>query len=183
MKDFNFLPKGYREDLRKRKSSRVIKKVVIPYSVVMVLMIVAPIGINFKLKRDKKTIQSEVSNEAYYRDKNDQYNILKSIYKQREEQVKNLENYGIDPTNVIEDLQEVMPDNVYIQYLNMNEIQKGTFTISMRCVAKTREDAATFVEVLRKDERYYYATLTSFDESKENGTVEFNFSCTYSEKV
>lgn len=182
MKDFNFLPKNYRENLKKRRADAVLKKIIIPYSLVMALMIFVPIGINVKLKYDKKNIQKEVSNEAYYKQKSDQYKILQNIYLQREEQVKKLENYGIDPTNVIEDLQKVMPDNMYIEYLNMSEMQKGTFVLSMRCVAKTKEDAATFLEVLRKNPQYYNANVTSFEEIEGKGTVEFNFGCTYSEK-
>ena len=183
MKDFNFLPKGYRNDVRRRKSNIIVKKIIIPYCVIVGLMIVVPVGINIKLRYDKKNIQKEVSNEAYYRNKSDKFKILQSIYKQREEQVANLKDYGIDPTNVIEDLQKVMPDNMYIEYLNMQKVKQGVFTISMRCVAKTKEDAATFLEVLRKNDKYYYATLTAFEESEGKDTIDFNFSCTYSENV
>lgn len=183
MKDFNFLPRGYREDLRKRKTDVWIQKIIIPYSVVVALMVLVPIGINLKLNYDKGKIQSEVSNETYYRNKSDQYKILQNIYRQREEQATNLMDYGIDPTNVIDDLQKVMPDNVYIEYLNIRKLSKGVFNIQMRCVAKTKEDAATFLEVLRKDSKYYEAGLTSFDEVQGRDTVEFTFSCTYKEEA
>ena len=183
MKDFNFLPEGYRDELRKRKSSVVLKKVIIPYSVVMALMVVVPVGINMKLKRDKRNIEREISNEEYYRQKSDQYKILQNIYLQREQQAKALESYGIDPSNVIDDLQRVMPDNMYIEYLNVNESEKGVFLIDMRCIAKTKEDAATFLEILRKNNKYYFASVSSIEENLEKGTIEFNFGCTYSENV
>lgn len=183
MKDFNFLPKGYKEEKRKKKSDVWIKKIIIPYSVVISLIILVPIGINIKLNYDKKKIQREVSDETYYRNKNEQYKILQNIYKQREAQAQSLLDYGIDPTNVIDDLQTVMPDNMYIEYLNMNKLSKGLYNLQMRCVAKTKEDAATFLEVLRKDKRYYGAGLTSFDEVQGRDTIEFTFSCTYKEEA
>ena len=183
MKDFNFLPKGYKENLRQRKSKVWIKRIVIPYSVVLALMLLIPMGINIKLSYQKKQIQSEVSNETYYRNKSNQYKILQNIYKQREAQAESLKNYGMDPTNVMDDLQEVMPDNMYIEYLRMNKLSKGLYSLQMRCVAKTKEDAATFLEVLRKDSRYYGAVLNSFDEALGRDTIEFTFSCTYKEEV
>lgn len=182
MKDFNFLPKGYNENIRRKKSKVWTKKIIIPYTVVISLMIIVPIGINIKLKYDKNKVQSEVSNESYFKNKSEQYKILQNIYKQREEQVQNLSDYGIDPTDVLEDLQKVMPDKMYIEYLNMTKMGKGIFDLRMKCVAKTNEDAATFLEVLRKDLKYHDAKLTAFEEVLSRGTVEFTFSCIYEAK-
>ena len=179
MKDFNFLPKGYNENIRRKKSNVWTKKIIVPYTVVVSLMMIVPVGINIKLKYDKNKVQSEVSNENYYKNKSDQYRILQNIYKQREDQVLNLADYGIDPTNVLEDLQKVMPDKMYIEYLNMTKVRKDVFDLRMKCVAKTNEDAATFLEVLRKDTKYHDAHLTAFDEVASRGTVEFTFSCVY----
>ncbi len=182
MKDFNFLPKGYNENLRKRKAKVWTKNIVVPYTVVVSLMLIVPLGINIKLKYDKKKVQSELSKEVYYKSQSDQYRVLQNIYKQREEQVANLSDYGIDPTDVLEDLQKVMPDNMYIEYLNMSKISKGVFELRMKCIAKTKEDAATFLEVLRKDVKYHDGVVTSFDEILEKDTMEFTFSCIYETK-
>ncbi|MBP5427642.1 MAG: hypothetical protein J6Y29_07160 [Clostridiales bacterium] len=178
MKDFNFLPKGYVEELRLKNSDKWLKKIVIPYAVVMTLMVSVPMIINIKLSMDKKKVQSEVSNENYYKKKSEQYKILQKIYQQREEQANMLDNYGIDPTDVVKDLQEVMPDNMYIEYLRFNKAKGNVWNLSMKCVAKTQEDAATFLEVLRKDKRYYKGLVLSFNKGV-NDTTEFNFSCTY----
>lgn len=182
MKDFNFLPKGYSENLRRRKSRVWTKKIIVPYIVVVSLMIIVPIGINMKLKYDKTKAQNEVRDETYYKSKSEQYRMLQSIYKQREEQYANLSGYGIDPTNILEDLQNVMPDNMYIEYLNMSKLANNVFELRMKCIAKTKEDAATFLEVLRKDVQYHDAHLTAIDENAKRDTIEFTFSCLYETK-
>lgn len=179
MKDFNFLPRGYIEDLRLKRSNKWIKRITIPYVVGMVIMVVVPVAMNVHLSMSKKKVQSNVTNNDYYKKKNDQYKILQRIYQQREEQAKMLDNYGIDPTNVVKDLQGVMPDNMYIGYLRMNKMGDNVWNISMNCIAKTQADAATFLETLRKDKRYYNGSVSSFNIDKNNDRTEFSFSCTY----
>lgn len=178
MKDFNFLPKGYVEDLRLKRSNKWLKRITIPYVVGMVIMVSVPIAMNVRLSINKKKVQSNVANNDYYKKKSDQYKILQRIYQQRDEQAKMLDNYGIDPTNVVKDLQGVMPDNMYIRYLRMNKAGENVWSISMSCVANTQADAATFLEVLRKDKRYYKANVSGFNIGNDD-TTEFSFSCTY----
>lgn len=178
MKDFNFLPKVYVEELRLKKSNKWLKYIMIPYAVVMSIMIIVPIGMNVRLSIHKNKIQSSVSNESYYKKKSDQYKILQKIYNQRDEQAKMLDNYGINPTDVVKDLQGVMPDNMYIKFLRMNKAGENVWNISMSCVANTQEDAATFLEVLRKDKRYYKGKVSSFSIDPDD-TTQFSFSCTY----
>lgn len=178
MKDFNFLPKGYVEDLRLKKSDKWLKRITIPYVVGLVIMVTVPIAMNISLSINKKKVQSSVTNDNYYKKKNDQYKILQRIFNQRDEQAKMLDNYGIDPTDVVRDLQGVMPDNMYIKYLRMSKAGNNIWNLSMSCVANTQEDAATFLEVLRKDKRYYKGKVSSFSIDKDD-TTQFSFSCTY----
>ena len=178
MKDFNFLPKGYIQNSRLKRSKKWIKKIIIPYLVGISIMMLVPIGMNIHLSMSKKRAQNNVTTDDYYKKKNDRYRILQKIYQQRDEQAQMLDNYGIDPTHVVKDLQGVMPDNMYIKYLRMSRVGTDIWNISMSCVAATQEDAATFLEVLRKDKRYYKGQVSNFTIDK-NDTTQFSFSCTY----
>ena len=119
--------------------------------VVVILAVVAlvPIFMIRDLKYRLINIDLRTKEITGYLDVEAEFNTLRNLYLQRENEAIRLLGSDLDVLNIIEKLESYLPDKIFIQSMSVSKVQSGQTEVSIRGIANSEEEIAAF---------YYYVS-------------------------
>lgn len=175
MKDLNLVPKSYILKRKKRKTMvfySFFSLVIVAAIAVIVLMPVLKIQ---SLKSRVVFLELNAKEISKYTSIEREFNVLKNMYLQRENEAKRLSYSGIDLLTIIEKLESYLPERIFIQSIVANNQSE----ITIRGIAAAEEEIATFSEYISKDEYFSSIKIKSLNskhttnDGKENNKENY----------
>lgn len=151
MKDLNLVPKSYFHKRKKRK--KIVFYSIFSVVVVVILAVVAliPIFMIQDLKSRLINIDLRTKEIGAYLDVEAEFNTLKDLYLQRENEATRLLGSDLDVLKIIEKLESYLPDKIFIQSMNVSKVQSGQAEVSIRGIANSEEEIAAFYNYVSSD--------------------------------
>jgi len=157
LKDLNLVPKSY--ILKKKK-----RKAMVFYSIFSVAIVAAVIVIVlmpvFKIQSLKSRMAFLDLNEkevSKYISVEREFNVLKNMYLQRENEAKRLLVSGIDLLEIIEKLEGHLPERIFLKSLVAQKGGNNQIEITIRGIADSEEEIATFSRYISEDD--YFSSI------------------------
>lgn len=154
MKDLNLVPKSY---LKKRKKQ---KKIVVYFFFIVVIAMVMTVVVSMPFLRLKN-----LKNELTIYEKNmvelmgyikieEEFNVVKGMYTQRENEASKLLNSDVDVVEVIKRLEACLPEKMFVQHMGITRGQGGMLEMTIRASAGSEDEIATFYDYVSNDELF-----------------------------
>ena len=169
MKDLNLVPKSYFHKRKKRR--KIVFCSIFSVIVVGILLVITLIPI-FKL-RDLKSRLTDMDLRSKeirgYLDTEAEFNTLKSLYLQRENEATRLLGSNLDVLKIIEKLEGYLPDKIFIQSMSVNKVQTGQAEVSIRGIANSEEEIAAFYSYVSNDEFFSGINISTVNNMQTTG--------------
>lgn len=184
MKDLNFIPSEHLEKKEKKKYLSHILRIILVIILGMVIFSSIPFIINVNLRAQKATFEKQASETSEYAMKEKQIEIIRKLYKEREDTSNKISTAGVDILKVYKIFEETLPQNVFLKSLNVKNEKSDTVLLNVNGMAKTDEDIAAFINILRKKNYVSYINLPGLSsltttKNQENGNgCEFSIDIT-----
>ena len=151
LKDLNLVPKSYFQKRRKRK--KIVFYSIFCMVAVAILSVVAllPVLKIRDLKNRLMVIEMRNKEIRGYLDTEAEFNTIKSLYLQRENEAIRLLASDLDVLKIIEKLESYLPDKVFIQNMSIGKVQSGQAEVSIRGIAYSEEEIAAFYNYIYSD--------------------------------
>jgi|GEM_PF-2522723 len=171
LKDLNLVPKSYFQKRRKRK--RIAFYSVFSVVIIVAISVVAliPVLKIRDLKSRANSFDLRAKEVSGYLEIESEFNTLKSLYLQRENEAKSLLGSDFDVLNTIEKLESYLPEKMFIQSINFSNGQNGQAEISLQGIAGSEKEIATFYEYVSSDEIFSYIIIHTVN-NLQNGSQE-----------
>ncbi len=128
------------------------------FSVVIVAAIIVIVAIPVlkiqSLKSRLAFLDLSEKEASKYIETENEFNVVRNMYLQRENEAKRLSKSGVDMLKIIEKLESYLPDRIFIQSMVANKAGDGQVEITIRGIAESEEEIATFSDYISKDEYF-----------------------------
>lgn len=164
LKDLNLVPKSYFQ--KKKKKKKIVFYSIFSMVIVATVVVVALIPI-LKIRDLKSRVTSmalRAKEISGYLETEAEFSTLKSLYLQRENEATRLLGDDLDVLRTIEKLESYLADKIFIQSLSISKGKGGQAEISIRGIASSEEEIATFYDYVHKDEFFgdiFISTVSS----------------------
>lgn len=169
LKDLNLVPKSYFHKRKKRK--KIVFYSIFSVVVVVILAVVAlvPIFMIRDLKSRLAFIELRNREISGYLDVEAEFNIVKSLYLQRQNEAIRLLGSDLDVLKIIEKLESYLPDKIFIQSMNVSKVQSGQAEVTIRGIANSEEEIAAFYRHVSRDGFFSGITIGAINNMQTAG--------------
>jgi Tfp pilus assembly protein PilN len=169
LKDLNLVPKSYFNKRRKRR--KIVFYSIFSVIVIVILVVITLIPLLKVRDLKSKLADLELKSKEIrgYLDVEEEFNTLKSLYLQRENEAVRLLGSNLDVLNIIEKLESYLPDKIFIQNMNVNKVQSGRAEISIRGIAKSEEEIAAFYNYVSNDKFFSSMYISAINNMQTSG--------------
>ncbi len=139
--------------------------------VVVILAVVAlvPIFMIRDLKNRLINIDLRTKEITGYLDVEAEFNTLKNLYLQRENEAIRLLGSDLDVLKIIEKLESYLPDKLFIQSMSVSKVQSGQAELSIRGIANSEEEIAAFYNYVSNDGFFSGITIGAVNKMQTAG--------------
>lgn len=182
MKDLNLVPKSYFQKRRQRKKIIFYCLFSAVIAVAIAVIMLMPVLKIQNLRSRLASLDLRAKETSMYIETENEFNAVKSIYLQRENEAKRLAKSGLDMLTIIEKLESYLPDRIFIQNISVGKGKSDQVDISIRGIAGSEEEIATFYDYVSKDGYFNSIRIGAVSNLQTSGQKNSNKSNSGSEQ-
>lgn len=133
------------------------------FAAAIVVIVLMPVLKIQGLKSRMTSLELNAKEISKYITTEKEFEVLENMYLQRENEANRLSNSGIDLLKIIEKLESYLPEKIFIQSMVANKGGNNQIEISIRGIAGSEEEIATFSDYISKDNYFNSIKIRSLN--------------------